>query len=273
MYSAHKLTGAAVALILAISAAGCGDNSRREAAGELLVKAQALVDARNYDSAIVVLDTLDKKYRDCLDERKAGTSVRLTALANLTRDSLAADELQLQQVQADVEALAPQFRKVDVAGTEGYFVDKDAYTGKEMNSNCLQARVDPDGYMFVVANVAGRRIGLSSLRVGDVTTSPAQSVEVEGSEIMSLSQEQAAPVVDAINASDGKSVEVELVGAKGKVSVKLTGKQLAAFANSDRYAKALQRQRRLQITLEKLERQLARLNDQLAAQIPVPEEE
>ncbi len=273
MYSARKTSVAVVALILAAAAAGCGDNSRREAANQLLGKAQTLVDSHDYDSAIVVLDTLDKKYRDCLDERKAGTTVRLTALANLTRDSLASAELQLQRVQADVEALQPQFRKVEVAGTEGYFVDKEAFTGKEMNSTSLQARVDPEGYLFVVANVAGCRIGLNSLRVGDAVTAPAQSVSVEGSEIMSLSQEQVAPVVDAINAADGKTVAVELVGTKGKVSVKLTGKQLAAFADSDRYAKALQRQRRLQITLEKLERQLARLNDQLAARIPVPEED
>lgn len=273
MYSAHKFTTGVAALVLAAVAAGCGDNSRSEAANQLLDKASALVEAHKYDSAIVVLDTLDKKYRDCLDQRKAGTSVRLTALASLTRDSLASAELQLQQVQADVQALEPLFKKIDVAGTEGYYVDKEAFTGREMNSTCLQARVDPDGYMFVVANVAGRRIGLNSLRVGDVSTAPAQSVEIEGSEIMSLTQEQAAPVVEAINAAGRNVVEVDLVGSKGKATIKLSGKQLAAFSGSDSYAKALQRQRRLQITLEKLERQLARLNDQLAARIPVPDEQ
>jgi len=262
----------AIAIAVAAAVASCTDNSRREAANELLGRAQALVEVHKYDSAIVVLDTLDKKYRDCLDERKQGTSVRLTALASLTRDSLASAELQLQQVNAEVESLAPAFRKIEITGTEGYYVDAAAYTGKEMNSTCLQARVDPEGYMFVVANVAGRRIGLNSLGVAGVTTAPAQSVEVEGSEIMSLSQEQAAPLVEAINAA-GKQVDVEFIGTKGKASVKLKGAGLEAFSRSDRYARALQRRRHLNITLEKLERQLAKLNDQLAAQIPVPEEE
>lgn len=272
MYSARKITSGVIALVLAAAGTGCTDNSRHEAANQLLGRAQALVDVHNYDSALVVLDTLDKKYRDCLDERKQGTSVRLTALASLTRDSLASGELQLQQVNAEVEALAPAFRKIEVAGTEGYYVDAAAYTGKEMNSTCLQARVDPEGYMFVVANVAGRRIGLNSLSAAGVATAPAQSVEVEGSEIMSLSQEQAAPLVDAIKSAQSP-VDVELIGTKGKTTVKLKGAQLEAFGRSDSYARALQRQRRLNITLEKLERQLAKLNDQLAAQIPVPDEE
>ena len=55
----------------------------------------------------------------------------------------------------------------------------------------------------------------------------------------------------------------------GKATVKLDAKALEAMRATRDFAQALQRERRLNITLEKLERQLARLNDQIANQIPV----
>ena len=86
-------------LISIIFLGSCSGNSeRKEQAAQLVAKAQNLVDAHRYDSALVVLDTLNIKYRDCLDERREGTLVRLQALSSLTRDSLAAAEINLRGV-------------------------------------------------------------------------------------------------------------------------------------------------------------------------------
>lgn len=270
MFNARKILPAAIAA-LALCASCSDNNGRIEEARRLLGNARELVAAHKYDSAIVVLDTLDKKYRDCLDVRREGTTVRLGALSDLTRDSLASAELQLKSTNAELEELAPRFKKIDLEGTEGYYVDKDIFTGTEMNRTCLQMRVDDEGYCFLIANAAGKPIGLNSLRMGDVATAPSQSVAMGGSEIMSLSQETASPLVEAMwNATP--PVTVELVGTKGHTSVKLDSKQLAAFRNTWTYGRSLQRSRKLSITLEKLERQLAKLNDQLASQIKVDEE-
>ncbi len=260
-------------LLLTVAASSCSGDKRAEEARGLLENARALVTAHDYPAAIAALDTLDKKYRDCLDVRREGTLVRLTALSDLSRDSLASAELQLSGVQTAVAELAPRFKKIEVDGTGGYYVDNAAYTGQEMNKTGIQARVDDEGYCFVVANVAGRRIGLNSISFGDVSTQPTQSVEVEGSEIMSLTQEAAAPLVEALALCPDKTATVTLVGSKGKVSAKLDARQLDAFRASWDYARALQRQRRLLINLERLTRQLQRLDDQLANSTPATDED
>jgi len=273
MFSVHKsILTVATAAVLVASITSCGDNkARTEAAQGLLEQARTLVAAHNYDSAIVVLDTLDKSYRDCLDQRREGISVRLTALADLSRDSLASAELQLREVQATLSELQPKFKKVEMAGTEGFYVYAPAYTGREMNTTCLQPRVDDEGYFFIVANIAGRGIGLNSLDYAGVATGRGESVAVEGSEIMSLSQENTTDFVEALSNAKAPAV-VTLQGSKGKTTVKLDDKALVALRATREYAQALQRQRRLNITLEKLERQLARLNDQIANQIPTDNE-
>ena len=259
--------------LLMVCIMGCGaDNSRREAAAALVEQARSLTEAHQYDSALVVLDTLNIKYRDCLDERREGTLVRLSALSSLTRDSLAAAELQLRSVTTEIDSLAPHFRKVEVEGTEGYYVNMGIYSGSEMNNTGIQARIDDQGYCFIVANVEGRRIGLNSIGFGDISTPAINSIEVEGSEIMSITQEAAADLLNAL--SQGKGVaKIVLNGVKGKVDVTISPKQREAIVATWHYAIALQQQRALNIRLEKLERQLARLSDQLASQIPLPEED
>ena len=270
MFNAHKsflAVAAAAALMAAVSS--CGDNkARTEAAQNLVEQARALVAAHNCDSAISVLDTLDRSYRDCLEQRREGTTVRLTALASLSRDSLASAELQLREATTALDALKPQFKNVQMKGTQGFYVYAPAYTGREMNTTCIQPRVDDGGYMFIVANIAGRGIGLNSLEYNGVSTAKGEAVTVEGSEIMSLMQEGTGDFVNALcNATAPATVTLQ--GSKGKTTVKLDAKALEAMRATRDFAQALQRERRLNITLEKLERQLARLNDQIANQIPV----
>ena len=269
MYNAAKLF--VLAAVIAALSACSSDNSRRNAAAALVDEARSLSEAHMYDSALVVLDTLNVRYRDCLDERREGTLVRLSALASLSRDSLAAAEIQLRAVTSVIDSLSPIFTKVDVAGTEGYYVEKSIYSGDEMGTSGIQVRVDDQGYCFVVANVEGRSIGLNSISFGEISTPPLQSVKVENSEIMSVTQEPATKLLDALAAGNDKTT-VNLVGTKGKISVAVSAKQRRAIADTWEYARALQRQRLLNIRLEKLERQIARLSDQLANQIPIDEE-
>lgn len=257
---------------VAICVIGCGaDTSRREAATGLVEQARSLIGEHRYDSALVVLDTLDVKYRDCLEERREGTRVRLEALGALTRDSLASAELRLRAVNLTLDSLAPLFRKVEVPGTDGYFIDKAAYPSDDMNTTDVRIHVDEDGYCSLVAIVQGRKIGLQSVAYGDLVTPAKRSIVVENSEILSLMQEQAAPMVEALCKASGK-VTLELIGKQGKVSVVLNAKQLEAIRNSWNYGMALQERRRLSIHLEKLERQLAKVSDQLVNQTEYQED-
>ena len=255
---------------VALLAACSGNEARKQEAAALVAQARALADNHNYDSALTVLDTLNVKYRDCLEERREGTMVRLNAMGALTRDSIASAELQLRAVTARIDSLAPAFKKVDIQGTEGFFVDKSVYTGNEMNSNGIQARIDEQGYCFIVANVEGRRIGLNQIIFDQTSTPPIESVSIEGSEIMSVTQEPATALLNALSEAKANA-KIILSGLKGKIDITLNAKQLGSIRATWEYAQALQQQRALNIRLEKLERQLAKLNDQIASQIKVDE--
>lgn len=275
MFNVHKFFPAAAVAAVILASAGCSGNKERiEAATSVLTSAQRMVEAQNYDSALVYLDTLDHKYRDCLEQRRQGTLVRIEALAAITRDSLAIAKINYTAAEEVISRLSPNFKQVTLEGTDGYWVDKAVYTGGEMNRNSVQLRVDEKGYMFMVVNVSGR-IGLDAVKFGDVEAC-GRSVEIEGSEIMSLHQEAVKPLVDALTEAyhnDTKNVTLTLAGKKSSVKVKLDAKQLASIAATDEYALALQQRHHTSIVLEKLERRLNKLNDQMASQIPDPVDE
>lgn len=268
MFNVHKLFKTAASALIAIATlVGCsGTNARNEAATELLSQAKSLVDAHRYDSAIVVLDTLDKSFRDCLPQRREGTTVRLQALGALTRDSLAAAQMRQIIAQRAIDSLAPDFKKIDLDGTEGFFVDKNTFTGSETNATSLQLRVDPQGYMFLAVNCS-KPIGLEYLDYDGNRTRPTESIKVENSEIMSVSQENCADFINALSQAKAPA-KVALCGSKGNSSLTLNAKQLTSIARTADYARSLQTYRSASISLEKLERQLQRISDQLTKDLP-----
>lgn len=253
----------AIALMAATLLAACGDNSRRTQAQALLDQARGAAADRQYPRAIELLDTLDRAYRDCLDVRRAGTVLRTEALRDLTIDSIAANEARLQTLQTAVDRSASYFAHVDVAGTDGYMVYTPAAKSWQLDRTGLQARIDPEGYFFIVVNVAGRAIGLDRICLGDVCTVPAQSVAVEGSEIMNISQEQALPLVQALLSAQAPA-SITLRGTRGNIPLTLDAKALDALRATWQYAQARQQLRLNLIGRERLERQLARLRETLA---------
>lgn len=265
MYNARKTL-----LMLCTTAllAACSGPSRSDQAQALVEQARQLADTHSYDSAMMVLDTLDVKYRGCLEQRRQGTVVRLTALSALSRDSLAVAQLRLRTSQAVADSLAPQFKQIEVAGTDGYYVDKNVYSGTEMNRATLQGRVDDQGYFFIAVNYPGKG-GIYGLEAGGVGTARAASVAIEGAEIMSLTQEKTAALMQYL-AEATAPVSITVLGDRKNGTIKLDARQLASLNTTYRYALALQQVRRQQIILEKLERQLARLNDELANRTPAP---
>ena len=259
MYNATKTILAAT---LACIACGCGNSARTDAASSLLDQAATAAASRQYPRTLELLDSLDRSYRDCLDIRRRGTRLRMEALRDLTLDSIAANDARLNALNAEVDALRPDFTRVAIEGTDGYEVYTPAAKTWDINRTGLQPRVDPEGYFFIAVNLTGRAIGLDRLCLGDSCTLPARSLAVEGSEIMNVGQEAAAPVIGALLQAQAPA-KLTLAGARGKATVTLDAAALGAFATTWRYAQASQQLRRTLIGRERLERQLSRLREQL----------
>ncbi len=243
----------------------CADNSRQQTAEELLNQATELSTAGDYSGAIDCLDTLDIKYRDCVEQRRKGSQLRIETLIRLTQDSITIDENRRPALQSKVDSLRQLFKTVSLEGTEGFIVHSKLFTGSDLNSTTIQPRIDPDGYFFVVANVSGRKIGLNSLEYNGIKTPSVNSVAVGNSEIMSLPQECVVQFSQAIaNAPTGK-LKINLIGTKGNAQITLTKAQADAFRTTWQFAQLSQMLNTANIRREKYERQLtdltSRLND------------
>lgn len=254
------LLTAALTLMLLLSA--CGGNSRQEAATTLLEQARSAAAEKHYSQAIALLDTLDKSYRDCLDQRRQGTRLRTEALRDLTLDSIAINDALLTTLQTRADSLQAQFSRVEVPGTQGYQVLASEQKAWNLNRTGIQARLDPEGYFFIAVNYVGRPIGLYALGADGAQSARSASVAVEGSEIMNVSQEAAVPLVDALSKAQAP-VKMTLLGTKGKASITLDARQLAAINATWEFARTRQQLRFNLIRRERLERQLSRLRDAL----------
>ncbi len=267
MCNKHKIL--AVALIAAAFGMGScsGDSSRSEIADSLIATARQQMDARDYQGVVSTLDSLDRSYRECVAQRRAGTRMRLEALQSIAYDSLAINEVDFVKTQATSDSLKSQFKFVGIAGTDGYYVDKSVYTGREMAATSVQPRVDDKGYFFIAVNLNGKKIGLNGLSYGSVSTRTGdQSLAVESSEIMTLSQENVADLVAALGSATAPA-KLILNGSKGKAAVTLDGKQLQAFVRTWQYAMAVQQHKSAEARREHLQNQITHLQEKLS-QLP-----
>ena len=261
MYNAVKFTACAIACLFMASCSG--NNQRAEEAQSLLNEAQYLAEGRDYTGAIAMLDSLDTAFRDCVDLRRQGTLIRIQALIALTEDSIAADEQRRPALQHCLDSLSSQFITVSMQGTAGFRAYKPTFNGAELNSTCIRPRIDERGYFYAVVNLQGQRIGLNSIVMDDIAVS-GQSISMEGSEMMSLSQEVIAPLAEAIYYSSASSLTLNLIGSKGRSSIRLSSRDIAAWKSTWYYAKLLQAMETANIRREKYENQLETLSGQLS---------
>lgn len=252
-----------VFIALSICIAGCsGKNNRGEEADRLLEEAAEYKADHDYAAVMQTLDTLDIKYRDCLEQRRAGTLLRVETLLELTVDSIEADESRRGALKSSLDSLSSMFISVSLPGTNGYKVAKALFSGHDMDATFVQPRIDENGYLCVVANLTGRKIKLNSILCGDAEAR-GSSLSMEGSELMSVPQEYAAPLMDAVYNTKAGPVTLYLAGSGGKIPVKLTAKQAAAWRDTWRYVKLEQMMKLANVRREKYEYQLDKLRNQL----------
>lgn len=256
MCNVSKLAAAALIAASALSITSCSaDTSRADAAAALLSQADSLRQAGDCAGAIATIDSLDKKYRDCLEQRRTARRLRAQILLQVTVDSIEAFEQRRPAMEAALDSLRPLFTKVDLQGTEGYYVFSKTFSGKEMTRTGIQARTDDQGYFFIAVCNTGRHIGLQSLRYGSTETTAVESMQVAGSEIMTISQEAADNFAHAIlNAPAGK-LRIELVGHRSSTPLTISAAEADALRITWRYSQLLQLWQLSNIRREKYERQ------------------
>ncbi len=255
--------------LMALSLVSCSDKER-DGASRLVSEADAAIENRNFSGAITLLDTLNTRYPSQTEIRRKALRLRAQAMEGIAIDSIQSADAALAEATIRREELDTHFRHVDSnVGLEGYFIPKGA-PEKVMTTTGIQPRVSEKGFFYIVANVQGRSIGLSSIEFVDGATSvssaeisPARVIKVEGSESASFNPEDLEGVGEWLSVHPGAS-KLVLKGSKGSVNVKVDDKMRTQLAECFTYSKALQSQRLASLHREKYERMLATARDQLA---------
>ncbi|MDE6285910.1 MAG: hypothetical protein K2L99_02825 [Muribaculaceae bacterium] len=280
MFNAASKYAAIAALIL--SAASCtSEADRREhAAEELRSQAAALVEQRDFEQAIALLDSLDSAYRDRTAVRRAGLAVRAAAIEGLSISRIEPAEKRLALAQLAVDSLGALFTRIDAPrGLDGYSVARELAKQEVTAATGVQPRIDDDGYLSIAAVVKGRGIGLNSISVttqnGTVQSepqSPDRLIVSEGAELASFRQEEVTHVLEALQAAGDGPAKLHLNGTGGTTEVKLTPALRAALVRSLQYAMARQELRAAALERERLERTLQTARDH-KANAPLPSQE
>ena len=262
---------AACKMVLGVAVAGlmfsCGPSAQERHAAELLGEAQAKYDLKDYHASMTALDSLDARCAEVLDVRRKGMELRARNMEALTMVEIPRIDSMRCVAQLAVDSLAPHFVEItNNVGLESYYVPKGSE--KEFgNVSGIQPRVSQEGLFYIAANVQGRRIGLRTLDFGGAATkalAPDRVIEVEGSEIASYLPEDVEDVATWVLATSGP-LSLDMVGEKGKVSVKIPAAGADRIRTAVHYADARQALRTANIRREQLERRLQIARDQAAA--------
>lgn len=256
--------------------ASCGPDAERVGAENTLNAAKEYLQKGDFAAAMEQLDTLNSRYGTQIDLRKEGMLLRAEVMQGIAQDSIAVISRELAEATLKRQELEGKFRHIGSSvGLEGYFIPNGA-PENVMTETGIQPRVSEKGYLYLVANVQGRAIGLRAIEFKDgaetissSSISPSRIVSVEGSESASFNPEELEGVGEWLSYHPGASTII-LRGSKKDITLKLSDKLRSQICLCYEYAQALQAQRRASVRREKFERMLATARDQMA-NLPRPE--
>lgn len=259
-----------LAALAVVSLAACGPNPEQEAADRLVAQAQGALDRGNFDSAFIYLDSLSASYPSQIEAGRRGLALRPRAIAGKTQQDIMELQLQIQATRATVDSLMPQFAVVPPSEEllEGYYIHNDA-PANFREQNTIIARVTPRGEFVIVSSLAGRTTRHTAVKLSS-GAEEAVTGSVPFDDSLPLSRESvrfASGSADALGdlacrIDDGRSATVTFVGPAKQPSVKISGKELHAIADSRRLSAAMSAIAPMASRLEQLKAKLQLARDQ-----------
>ncbi len=257
MYNAttKKLT-AAILCALFLSAVSFSCSSKKaddsEAAEHLMSEIKSLYSSKDYDKALLAIDSLMKTYPGQTDIQRQALHVQ----TQITEKKALADSIANEQVYASCAATADSIKQSlklvnSKEMVEGYYVDKSAPSDGMPTTTRIIPRVSADGEISVLSSLRGHNIRHTKLVIAtDSATIETIAVPLSNSrnyrykdngkpvELVTFNQQECDSLCKYI-ASASAPVSVTLVGQSGKQKIALTAADKNSFANIVAYSEAL----------------------------------
>ncbi len=254
-----------LAFVTALLVTACHQkNPEEEAANTYMQNANAALQAGDYASALVWMDSVDKRCPNQIDVRLQVTILRAQTMQSATIAQISRVDSLMATSLRDIEALEPLMKHISGDDLEGYYVVADAYKPDFINSTGIEPRVNDANFTFyIVAQNRGREIKISQITLNTETSEFSSQVlpdgtarlqTVEGGELASFLPEEVYDLGAWAAQNPIKGAVIN--GRSGNVPVKLNDNQASAFGIAWRYANAKLTNRQAHMERERLERQL-----------------
>lgn len=263
--------------LAALLLASCSEQKEDPQARALLTEATQAFEAKDYNRATILLDSLQKAYISEMGIQREGMMLRPKVIEQLSLLQIAAIDSTNIADNAAMENIKPLLKWVKTPGMiEGYWTDAKSYNPSFMNTTGIEARVSEIGQFYIVssANPSLKHTAISVNGPAASATTPAvpydgeSNYRIDGGEVITFSPEQSdtigAAVVRNLAANSSAPLTLQFTGGKNK-SLKLSAAQAQGIANAYNYSAALIRARDNEVQHKRLEKTIEIARRQAAA--------
>lgn len=269
--SIYTCSFAALTLMCACSS----ETPEQKAARELDAAIDSVMQARDFEKALSLIDTLNVRYPKEIDLRKASNLKKAKALEGISVTKIPQLDSIIVVSKVQIDSLRTLFREERPSKTlPGYLLHKDIAKIQFADRAGIQPRAnmgqDALDVPWTLAVNAGRNIGLNNVNVLCTgSQSFSMSVTSEDGQMASISPESANHLGRFLNDHPSEGIQtISLQGDKGSVTVKGTAEMSRAISASWLLATTRQRLRAALVNRERYERLLQLSRDAAANAIP-----
>lgn len=211
------LAAAAVAAVLTTS---CGDKDKDAAAG-LLAQAQTQFEARDFNSALVTLDTLDARYPAQVEIRRDAMHLRPKVIEASSLVELASTDSLIAVLTISGDSLRNTLTFVPDS-FEGYYTSSRIAKSHPADAPGLYARLSPDGVFTVISSAKkgteSTAVALSAsgteARTADVACDGERNDRSRGVEIITFMPAECDTIGHFALIHKGEPMKVSFIGSK-----------------------------------------------------------
>lgn len=257
----HIIKTALLSTIIFIVTA-CSDNKHSEEARQMLDRARTAADAGQFETAKLLLDSIDSVYPKAVDVRREGLALMTTVREGLLNTSIASTDSLLAVAQLRGDSLQQYLRKVDNP-IESYFV----VSGLGTVTNGIDPRLMPDGSLYILSRLSSPKIRHTSISIsaGDGTSATTAAIphdgeqndEVGGVETITFIGSDADTIGAYVNNHRNSSLTLIFIGPDNRIKeMTLPQQQIDAITAAYGYASNIRERKILNIRRRALEEQL-----------------
>lgn len=254
---------------IAMTAMSCGSSSStNDVAEELLEQARKAVDAKEYDRAISLLDSIDSSCPDAIDTRSDAMKLRPYAIEGVTLAAIVETDsaiVRSEQTIARLQSSMAMHENQEIG--ESYYIPSALDNADFINTTGISVRVNGQtGALYIVSSVNPGRIDQRYVMLSDVAgnvvstdTISADSeanYKTKNSELLEFLPRYCTRLPQFIIDNDGAEMTATICGDKGSRNIKLNASQVAHMAQAARLSQAIGEARTASLERERLNRNL-----------------